>query len=116
MAVESLAPLKTPGMYGGFAYFQGEIVPFDEAKVSIATHAFNYGTGCFEGIRGYWNPEQRQVHAVRLLDHLQRMGRSATMLRIALPHPPERLAEIAVELVRRGEYREDVYIRPIAYK
>ena len=100
----------------GMAYMDGRYLPFEEAKVSIATHAFNYGTGCFEGIRGYWNAERGEIFVVRLLEHFRRMGRSAHMLRIALPKSPEELAEIGLELIRRGDYREDVYIRPIAYK
>jgi branched-chain amino acid aminotransferase len=106
-----------PGFEGrGWAYHRGDFVPFAEATISIATHAFNYGTGCFEGIRGYWNGDHEEVYVVRLLDHLRRMARSAHMLRIELPKSPEDLAQIATELIRRGEYREDVYIRPIAYK
>ena len=100
----------------GWAFFDGDYVPLEEAKISVATHAFNYGTGVFEGIRGYWNADHEQVYVVKLLDHFRRMARSAHMIRITLPKPPEGLAEIAVELVRRGEYHEDVYIRPIAYK
>src|SRR6266516_7199223 len=100
----------------GMAYMDGRYLPFEEAKVSIATHAFNYGTGCFEGIRGYWNAERGEIFVVRLLEHFRRMARSAHMLRIALPKSPEELAEIGLELIRRGGYREDVYVRPIAYK
>jgi len=100
----------------GVAYMDGRFMPFEDARVSIATHAFNYGTGCFEGIRGYWNAERGEIFVVRLLEHFRRMNRSAHMLRVALPKSPEELAEIALELVRRGEYHEDVYIRPIAYK
>src|SRR5439155_20307264 len=91
-------------------------VPLEQAKISVATHAFNYGTGVFEGIRGYWSADHEQVYVVKLLEHFRRMVRSAHLVRITLPKPAEELAEIAVELVRRGEYREDVYIRPIAYK
>jgi len=100
----------------GWAYFEGGFVPLEQAKISVATHAFNYGTGVFEGIRGYWNADHEQVYVVKLLEHFRRMVRSAHMVRITLPKPAEELAEIAVEVVRRGEYREDVYIRPIAYK
>ncbi len=108
---------KAPGFEArGWAWFGGDFVPIEQARISVATHAFNYGTGCFEGIRGYWNPEHEQVYAVKLLEHFRRMARSAKMLRIALPFEPERLAEIGVELIRRGQYREDVYLRPIAYK
>lgn len=106
-----------PGFEGrGWAYHGGEIVPFADATVSIATHAFNYGTGCFEGIRGYWNADHEEIYVVRCLEHFRRMARSAHMLRIELPMSPEGLVEMAADLIRRGEYREDVYIRPIAYK
>jgi branched-chain amino acid aminotransferase len=100
----------------GWAYLDGEFMPFEEAKVSVATHALNYGTGCFEGIRGYWNADHEEVYVVKLLEHFRRMARSAHMLRITLPKAPEDLAQIAIDLIRRGEYREDVYIRPIAFK
>ena len=43
-----------------FAYFEGKIVPFEQATVGIMTHGLNYGTGCFEGIRAYWNADQGQ--------------------------------------------------------
>ena len=56
-----------------FAYFEGKFVPIAEAKVSIMTHAFNYGTGVFEGIRAYWNADQEQLYAFRLRDHYRRL-------------------------------------------
>jgi branched-chain amino acid aminotransferase len=106
-----------PGFEGrGWAYHGGRFVPFADATISIATHAFNYGTGCFEGIRGYWNGDRGELYVVKLVEHFRRMARSAHMLRIELPNSPEELAQIAVELIRRGEYREDVYVRPIAFK
>ena len=42
-------------------FFKGDFVPYEDAKVSVLTHGLNYGTGCFEGIRGYWNEEQQQM-------------------------------------------------------
>jgi branched-chain amino acid aminotransferase len=100
----------------GFAYLNGEFMPIEEAKISVATHAFNYGTGCFEGIRGYWNAEQSEIYVVRLREHFRRLLRSCRIFRIELDKSAEELSEIAVDLVRRGDYREDVYLRPIAYK
>src|SRR5436189_1210480 len=97
-------------------WLNGAFIPDEQAKIGIATHAFNYGTGCFEGIRGYWNVEREEIFIVRLEDHLRRMQRSCHLLRIDLGHEMPQLCDIAVELVRRGEYRQDVYIRPIAYK
>ena len=98
------------------AFFKGKIVPVEEAKVSIMTHGFNYGTGCFEGIRAYWNGEDGQLYVFRLEEHFERMHRSARILRIDLPFSADQLCESTVELLRREGYREDVYIRPLAYK
>jgi branched-chain amino acid aminotransferase len=100
----------------GVAYLDGRYLPMEEATISVATHAFNYGTGCFEGIRGYWSADRERVYIVKLLDHFRRLANSARMLRLDIGLNPEELGAIAVELVRRTGYREDVYIRPIAYK
>jgi branched-chain amino acid aminotransferase len=100
----------------GVAYLDGGFVPMDEAKISIATHAFNYGTGCFEGIRGYWNPEHEQIYLVKLNHHFRRLLNSTKLFRIDLGLDAQRLCDIAVEVVARSGYREDVYVRPIAYK
>lgn len=99
-----------------YAFFKGQIVPIDEAKISIMTHAFNYGTGCFEGIRAYWNEEQEQLYVFRLQEHFERLLRSARILRIQLPYTAEELSEITLELLRQEGFRHDAYIRPLAYK
>jgi len=100
----------------GLAYFGGAFVPMEDARVSIATHAFNYGTGCFEGIRGYWSAEREQVYLVKLNHHFRRLLNSCRLFRIDIGMTADELCDVAVELVRRNEYREDVYVRPIAYK
>jgi branched-chain amino acid aminotransferase len=99
-----------------YAFFQGRFVPIEDAKISIMTHALNYGTGCFEGIRAYWNDEDNQLYVFRLLEHFERMHRSCRILRIDLPYSPQELSETTVELLRREGHRQDVYIRPLAYK
>jgi branched-chain amino acid aminotransferase len=99
-----------------YAFFRGQIVPIEEAKISIMTHAFNYGTGCFEGIRAYWNEQEGQLFVFRPQEHFERMHRSARILRIDLAYEPEELSKVIVELLRRESYREDTYIRPLAYK
>jgi branched-chain amino acid aminotransferase len=99
-----------------YAFFQGKIVPIEEAKISIMTHGFNYGTGCFEGIRAYWNEEGDQLYVFRLKEHYERMHRSARILRIDLPFSPDEMGQSTLELLRREGYKEDAYIRPLAYK
>jgi branched-chain amino acid aminotransferase len=100
----------------GVAYLDGQFLPMEEAKISIATHAFNYGTGCFEGIRGYWNSEREEIYLIKLQHHFRRLLNSARLFRIDIALDVDHLCDIAIELVRQGNYREDVYIRPIAYK
>src|SRR3989440_10737268 len=100
----------------GYAYFDGHIVPMSEAKVSIATHALNYGTACFEGIRGYWNAKHEQLYLLKLREHYERMANSWNVLRMKPQESIDDLFRITVELVRKHEYRQDAYVRPLTYK
>ncbi len=98
------------------AYFQRRFVPLEEAKIGIRTHAFLYGTACFEGIRGNWNADDGLIYLFRLREHYQRLRMSCRILRIGLPYSDDELCDLTTELVGRSAYTEDVYIRPIAYK
>jgi branched-chain amino acid aminotransferase len=100
----------------GYAYFNGQIVPMADAKVSIATHALNYGTGCFEGIRAYWNKDQEQMYALKLREHYERIEQSCRILKITLPISVNEMVEVTKELLKKNDYKQDVYIRPLAYK
>ncbi len=100
-----------------YAFFKDKIVPFGDAKISIATHAFNYGTGVFEGIRGYWNAEKNQMFIVKLREHFQRLETSAKLaMKTTLKYSLSELENITVELCRKNDYREDIYLRPVYYK
>lgn len=99
-----------------FAFFRGEIRPIQEAKISVMTSGFNYGTGVFEGIRAFWNAEEGELFVFRMREHYARLLRSARILLIDLPYTVDDLGRITLELLRREGYREDVYIRPIAFK
>lgn len=98
------------------AYFQGQFMPLEEAKIGIMTHAFLYGTACFEGVRGNWNADDETLYLFRVKEHYQRLRRSCNILRIGLKQGDDELCDITSELVSRSGYGEDVYIRPIAYK
>jgi branched-chain amino acid aminotransferase len=99
-----------------YAFFEGKIVPFSEANVSIATHALHYGTGAFGGLRGYWNDDQEELYVFRPVDHFTRLLRSAKMLRMDLPYTPEALVPKLTELLRTEAMKQDCYIRPLIYK
>jgi branched-chain amino acid aminotransferase len=98
------------------AYFKGKIVPYSEAKVGVATHALNYGTAVFGGIRGYWNGDKKKVFVFRPKDHYQRFLNSCRMMCIELDFTPESLTELTLKLLRKDAYQQNIYIRPLAYK
>lgn len=98
------------------AFFQKKFVPLEDAKVNIMTHALHYGTACFEGIRGNWNEEEQQSYLFRVKEHYERLQRSCRILKIKLAFSVDELHRITVELVQKNGLREDIYIRPLAYK
>ena len=99
-----------------YAFLRGEYIPLSEAKVGIMTHALHYGTGVFEGIRGNWNEEKQAIYIFRMREHYERLLRGCRMMMIDLPYSLEDLCDITVEVVGRGGFTEDLYIRPLAYK
>jgi branched-chain amino acid aminotransferase len=98
------------------AYFQGKIVPYSEAKVGVATHALNYGTAVFGGIRAYWNVEKERLYIFRPKDHFRRFLDSCRIMCMEFDQTPESLTDLTLELLHRDAYRQDIYIRPLAYK
>jgi branched-chain amino acid aminotransferase len=99
-----------------YAYFHKQFVPLAEAKIGILTHALHYGTACFEGIRGNWNDGQEQLFLFRVKDHYERMLKGCRILKINIPYSADEMCQLTVKLVEKSGYREDVYIRPLAYK
>ena len=97
-------------------FMNGEFKPAEQGVIPVRTHGFSYGTGCFEGIRGYWNEEDQQVYLFRLREHYVRFLNSCKILQISLPYTVEQLVDISLELIKRNDQREDVYLRPMAYK
>ena len=98
------------------AYFEGAFVPMREAKVSIMTHAFMYGTATFEGIRAYWNAEQGKLYGLKIREHVERIRQSCRILLMKNVPSVDELTGLIVETVRRNHFHEDVYIRPSFYK
>jgi branched-chain amino acid aminotransferase len=99
-----------------YAFFNDQIVPIEEAKISIMNHTFNYGTGCFEGIRAYWNEASEQLYIFRLAEHYERLINSSKYLHITLPYDVQKLCDVTVELLKKEGFRTDTYVRPITYK
>src|SRR6266851_8057991 len=96
-----------------YVYLRKEVVPLAEAKVGVMTHAFNYGTACFEGIRGNWNDDEEQMYLFRPEDHYKRLAKSCRILKLDLELSTQELLDITTKLVEMCGYQEDIYIRPM---
>jgi len=99
-----------------YAYLHKQFVPLSQAKIGVMTNFLHYGVAVFEGIRGNWNSQQKQIYLFRLREHYERMHNGCKVLNIDLPYTIDELCQITIELVERCRFKEDVYIRPLAYK
>jgi branched-chain amino acid aminotransferase len=99
-----------------YAFLRNQFMPLADAKIGVLTQSLHYGTGCFDGIRGNWDSEKSRFCLFRLKDHYKRMLESCRILKISLPYSNDDLCRLTVELLAKSGYREDVYIRPLAYK
>lgn len=98
-----------------YAFFNGGIVRYSEAKVGVLTHGLNYGTGVFGGIRAYWNEEAQQLFIFRPRDHFRRLLESTKLLRMEFSYTEEDLTRALLDLLRTENYKTDCYIRPVAF-
>jgi branched-chain amino acid aminotransferase len=97
-------------------YHDGRFSRYDDAKIGLLTHGLQYGTGCFEGVRGFWSAADEELYLLELAAHYDRLAESARILLMKLPHTTAELCELSVELCARNGFRSDVYLRPFAYK
>jgi branched-chain amino acid aminotransferase len=98
-----------------WVYYEGEMVRYQDAYLPPMTHALHYGTGCFEGIRAYWNAAHNQLYLLQGEAHFERLRRSASILRLQLPYSTDELMRITVDLLRRNEWHTDTYVRPLVF-
>jgi branched-chain amino acid aminotransferase len=110
------APAGAPDMDSLICYFEGDFVAMRDAKVSVMTHAFMYGTATFEGIRAYWNPEQGKLYGLKIREHVERLRQSCRIMLMTNVPSTDELTGLIVETIRRNKFREDVYVRPSFYK
>lgn len=96
-----------------FIWMDGEFVNWDEAKVHILTHTLHYGNGVFEGTRAYQTEDGLAIF--RLRDHTKRLLNSAKIVKIDVPFSLEELENAQIELLRKNEFKQNVYIRPIVF-
>lgn len=99
-----------------FVYMDGKYVEKEKATIPIMTHGFLYGTSIFEGIRAYYNPEEKQLYAFRVPEHFERLKRSAKIMHMNINYSTDELCEVTKTLLQKNKYTQDTYIRPTAYK
>jgi branched-chain amino acid aminotransferase len=98
-----------------WVFLDGELVRYHEAYLPPMTHALHYGTGCFEGIRAYWNASHNQLYLLQAEAHYARLRRSAAILRLEVPYTNAELIAHTLDILRRNEARTDTYIRPLVF-
>lgn len=106
----------SPGGFGvpcEWVFVDGEIVHGEHADVSVHAHALSYGTGTFEGIRAWWNPDHEQLYLLEAFAHYARLVRSARILGLRLPMSPSALVRATIDLLRVNEVRANAYVRPL---
>lgn len=99
-----------------YIFDQGRFLHESEFSISVRNKGLNYGLGCFEGIRAFWNENQKQLFIFRLFDHYKRFYESGKSLNINIPFSPIELFNWTIQLLKINNVREDVYIRPICIK
>ena len=93
----------------GYIWFNGEFVPWKEAKIHVLTHGLHYASGVFEGERAYGG------RVFKLTEHNQRLHRSAEILGFKIPYSVEDLDAATIEVLKRQGFA-DGYVRPIAWR
>ena len=109
------AASKKPAHPNTWVFFDREFARYHDVKLGLMTHALHYGTAVFEGIRAYWNAGKNQLFLLAPAAHYDRMLRSANVMRMKLPYSTEELVNFTLELLRRNEFKSDVYVRPLLY-
>jgi branched-chain amino acid aminotransferase len=97
-----------------YIWFNGKLVPWEQATVHVLTHALHYGSSIFEGIRAYVTPQG--VAIFRLDDHTRRLYDSARIYRIQVPYTPAEINAACREVIAANGLTRGAYIRPLVYR
>ncbi len=97
-----------------YIWFNGSLVPWEDAKVHVLSHALHYGSSVFEGIRVYRTPAGSQVF--RLGEHIRRLFDSAKIYRIVIPHTVEDVMAACKQVVVENALENGAYIRPVSFR
>ena len=96
-----------------FIWFDGKLVPWNEAQVHVLTHSLHYGSAVFEGIRAYQCSDGSSA-VFRLHDHAKRLINSGKILRMEIPYSADELSNAVIETLK-ANHMPDAYIRPLSF-
>ena len=94
-----------------YIWLNGEVMHLPDAKINVLSPTSQFGANVFEGIRCYWNEEEKQLYAFRLQDHYKRLKRSQKLLQIEDKYTTDELQQALVDVVTKNDYREDIAVR-----
>jgi len=97
-----------------YIWFNGKLVPWEQATVHVLTHALHYGSSVFEGLRAYSTPQG--VAIFRLADHTRRLFDSARIYRIQVPYSPADINAACHEIISANALERGAYIRPLVFR
>lgn len=98
------------------AYFDGKFISLKDANLNVRTHALQYGTAFFGGMRAYYNEKEKNLFLVRLEDHHARLRQSAKILRFHWAMPYAEFLDITLKVLKDGGWKQNCYLRPFIYK
>lgn len=98
-----------------FVWMDGHVVPWADARIHVSADALLRGANIFEGMRAYWNADERQLYIFKNAEHLRRLRQSAKIMRMSIPYSDEELTQGFLDLIRANRFTDNVHFRPVVY-
>lgn len=99
-----------------YLWWNGKQMPWDDATIHVTDIGWSTVGAIFEGIRAYWNPDDEEAYVFRLPEHMKRFEQSMKLVRLEQEYSTEHLTGAILDLLRANDHREDIYVRPLAYR
>src|SRR5262249_31717743 len=98
-----------------FLWFNGAVVPWDDAKVHVSSATVLRGANIFEGVRAYWNTDERELFIFRNDEHMARLWNSAKIMRMSIPWTKQELTQAQIDVIRANRFEGTVWFRLTLY-
>jgi branched-chain amino acid aminotransferase len=98
-----------------YIWFDGAVVPWEDARVHVSTATVLRGANVFEGVRAYWNANEHELYIFRNGDHLARLWNSAKIMRMSIPWSADDLTRAEIDLLQANEFAETAWFRLTLY-